>query len=295
MGGKRRSDRYSLFTIRYSLSSFGWLATAAVLLMASTVPMHAFDESKYPSWRGVWQQLPGSGSSWDPEKPAGAAQEAPLTAEYRAIYEDSLKKEADGGLEADPTRRCIPAGFPRVMMAVRPMEIVIMPGATYFMLQEFNTLRRVYTDGRKFPADFEPSYTGYSIGEWRPSAPDGKYDTLVIETRGIRGPHTYDSSGVPFHKDGEAVITEKVYADQANPEILHDEITTVDRALTRPWTVRRSYRRAGKEALLEWSEHLCVEDESRVEIADQIYKLSPEGLLMPVRKGQKPPDLGFFK
>jgi hypothetical protein len=276
-------------------SSSRWFA-AAVLLMASTGPMHAFDESRYPGWRGVWQQLPGSGSSWDPTKPAGAAvQEAPLTAEYRAIYQGSLKKEADGGLEVDPARRCIPTGFPRVMMAVRPMEIVIMPNATYFMLQEFNTLRRIYTDGRKFPADFEPSYTGYSIGEWQASARDGKYETLVIETRGIRGPHTYDASGIPFHKDGEAVITEKVYADKNNPDILHDEITTVDHALTRPWTVTRSYRRAGKEALLEWSEHLCIEDESRVEIADQIYKLSPEGLLMPVRKGQKAPDLGYFK
>lgn len=277
-------------------SSLECLATAAMLLMASTGPMHAFDESKYPSWRGVWQQLPGSGSaSWDPTKPTGAAEEAPLTAEYRTIYQDSLKKEAEGGLEADPTRRCIPAGFPRVMMAVRPMEIVIMPKATYFMLQEFNTLRRVYTDGRKFPSDFEPSYTGYSIGEWQASARDRKFDTLVIETRGIRGPHTYDSSGIPFHKDGEAVVTEKVYADKGNPDILHDLITTVDHALTRPWTVTRSYRRAGKEALLEWSEHLCIDDESRVEIADQIYKLSPEGLLMPVRKGQKPPDLQYFK
>jgi hypothetical protein len=292
MAETRGSIRHSLFAIRW----LRWLPAAAVLLMASTGPMHAFDESKYPGWRGVWQQLPGSASSWDPTKPAGAAaQEAPLTAEYRAIYQESLKKEAEGGLEVDPTRRCIPAGFPRVMMAVRPMEVVIMPNATYFMLQEFNTLRRVYTDGRKFPADFEPSYTGYSIGEWQASARDGKYDTLVIETRGIRGPHTYDASGIPFHKDGEAVITEKVYADKGNADILHDEITTVDHALTRPWTVTRSYRRAGKEALLEWSEHLCIEDESRVEIADQIYKLSPEGLLMPVRKGQKAPDLGYFK
>jgi hypothetical protein len=175
------------------------------------------------------------------------------------------------------------------------MEIVITPDATYFMLQEFNTLRRVYTDKRKFPADFEPSYTGYSIGEWQGSARDGEYDTLVIETRGIRGPHTYDSSGIPFHKDGEAVITEKLYGDKDNPDLLHDEITTLDHALTRPWTVTRSYHRAGKEALLEWSEHLCLEDENRIEIAGQIYKLSPEGLLMPVRKGEKPPDLGYFK
>jgi hypothetical protein len=276
-------------------SLLGLVAKSAVLL-ATLTAAQAFDESKYPSWRGVWQQAEGGrNSSWDPSKPAGAGQQAPVTPEYRAIYEASLKKEAEGGIEVDPTKRCIPAGFPRVMMTVRPMEIVITPNATYFMLQEFNTLRRVYTDGRRFPADIEPSYTGTSIGQWQGADRDGKYDTLRIETRGIKGPHTYDASGVPFHKDGEAIVTEKLYADKADPNILHDEITTADHGLTRPWTVTRSYRRAGREALLDWSEYVCTEDESRIEIADQVYKLSPEGLLMPVRKGQKPPDLGYFK
>ena len=38
------------------------------------------------------------------------------------------------------------------MIATQPMEIVITPNAFYFMLQEFSTLRRIYTDGRKHPA-----------------------------------------------------------------------------------------------------------------------------------------------
>src|SRR5438876_11222760 len=148
-------------------SSLALVVTAAVLLATSTAAP-AFDESKYPNWRGQWQQLGGGQKAWDPSRPPGiAGQEVPLTREYRAIHEANLKNETEGGVEADPTARCIPAGFPRVMMAVQPMEIVIMPLATYFMLQEFNTLRRVYTDARKFPADFELSYTGYSIGEWQ--------------------------------------------------------------------------------------------------------------------------------
>jgi hypothetical protein len=263
-------------------------------LLATLTAAHAFDETPYPNWRGPWQQL-GSHSAWDPSKPPGAAQQAPLTPEYRAIHEATLKGEAEGGLEADPTKRCVPAGFPRVMMAALPMEIVITPNATYFMLEEFNTLRRVYTDGRKFPDDFELSYTGYSIGRWQATDRDGKYDTLLIETRGIKGPHTYDASGIPFHKDSEAVVTEKLYADRANPNILHDEITTVDHALTGPWTVTRSYSRAGQQTLLDWSEYLCIEDTGRVQIGDQIYKLGPDGLLMPIRKGQKRPDLKYFK
>ena len=276
-------------------SSTGTFALAAALTL-SIVGARAFDEAKYPSWKGQWLQLGGGQNSpWDPTKPPGAGQQAPLTPEYQAILEARVKSEAEGGLGIDPTARCIPAGVPRVMMAAQPMEIVITPGATYFMLQQFSTLRQVYTDGRKFPDDMEASFAGYSVGQWQDTDGDGRFDTLVIETRGIKGPHTYDASGIPFHKDGEAIVREKVYADKADPNILHDEITTADHALTRPWTVTRSYRRDAQQARPEWSDFVCSEDTTRVQIGDQSYKLSPEGLLMPVSRGQKAPDLKYFK
>jgi hypothetical protein len=255
----------------------------------------AFDESKYPNWKGQWVQFGGNQElSWDPTKPPGAGQQAPLTAEYQAIFEANVKRAAEGGGGVDPTARCIPGGVPRVMIAAKPMEIAITPDATYFMLEQFRTLRRVYTDGRKFPGFFEPSFTGYSIGEWRDTDGNGRYDTLLIETRGIKGPHVYDASGIPFHKDGDAVVNEKVYADRVDPNILHDEITTADHALTRPWTVTRSYRRNPVGTQPEWNEFTCFEDGTHVQIGDQNYKVSPEGFLMPVRQGQKPPDLKYF-
>jgi hypothetical protein len=276
-------------------SSTGTFVLAAALTM-SIVGAQAFDETKYPNWKGQWLQLGGGQDSpWDPAKPSGAGQQAPLTPEYQAIFEASVKSEAEGGLGRDPTARCIPAGVPRVMMAAQPMEIVITPNVTYFMLEQFSTLRQVYTDGRKLPNDLEPSFAGYSIGQWQDSDGHGRFDTLVIETRGIKGPHTYDASGIPFHKDGEASVREKLYADKTNPNILHNEITTTDHALTRPWTVTRSYRRDAQQAKPEWSEFVCNEDTTHVQVGDQNYKLSPEGLLMPVRRGQKPPDLKYFK
>ena len=70
-----------------------------------------------------------------------------MTAEYQAIFEANVKRAAEGGVGIDPTVRCIPSGLPRVMIA-------ITPDATYFMLEQFRTLRRVYTDGRKFPDFF---------------------------------------------------------------------------------------------------------------------------------------------
>jgi hypothetical protein len=274
--------------------------TAAFALAATlSLPFNgaqAFDETKFPDWNGQWVQPGGTQNpAWDPARPSGTGQQAPLTPEYQAIFEASVKTEAAGGPAADPTARCVPAGMPRVMMAIEPMEIVITPSATYFMFGRLNSLRRIYTDGRRFPGDIDPSFTGSSIGQWQDSDGHGRFDTLLIETRAIKGPHTYEASGIPFHKDDQAVVTEKLYADKADPNLLHDEITTRDHALARPWTVTRSYRRDARQGEPEWLEITCQDDSRLLQVGDQSYKLSPEGLLMPAIKGQKPPNLKYFK
>ncbi|MEA2988296.1 MAG: hypothetical protein QOG83_1007 [Alphaproteobacteria bacterium] len=273
-----------------------WIGAIALLatLAAGLHGARAFDESKYPAWKGQWLRAgSGQGAPWDPSKPGGLAQQAPLTPEYQALYEANLKDQAAGGQGADPSFRCIPVAMPRVMIAVQPMEIVISPDATYIMLELFSTLRRIFTDGRTWPKDFEPSFSGYSIGQWQDTDGDGRYDTLVVETRGIKVPHTYDSSGIPFHADGEAVIKERIYSDKDNPNVLYNEVTVADHALTRPWTVKRSYRRDPNPQPM-WFEYQCTEDNHHVQIGKENYVISGDGYLMPVRKGQAPPDLKYF-
>ena len=81
--------------------------------------------------------------------------------------------------------------------------------------------RRIYTDGRGFPEDEEPTYVGYSVGKWLDT--DGRFDTLEVETRNIKTPRTYDQAGIPFAEDGQAVVKERIFLDKANPDILHDE------------------------------------------------------------------------
>ena len=61
-------------------------------------------------------------------KPPGRLQEAPLTAEYQAIYEANLTDQASGGQGVDPTYRCLSPGMPRIMHAYSPMEIVVTAG-----------------------------------------------------------------------------------------------------------------------------------------------------------------------
>jgi len=271
------------------------LALAFAVLAFTTDDGAALDATQYPDWKGQWMRLgSGQGAPWDPAKPWGAGQQAPLTPDYQALFEANLRDQAAGGQGSDPSYRCIPTGMPRVMIAVQPMEIVVTPDATYVMLELFGTLRRIFTDGRDWPKDIEPSFAGYSIGKWEDTDGDGRFDTLVAETRAIKGPHSYDSSGIPFHQDGRAIIRERISSDKTNPNVLHNEITSIDSALTRPWTVKRSYRRVPvKEPI--WSEYVCSENNRHVQIGSENYVIGADGLLMPTRKNQSPPDLRHFQ
>jgi hypothetical protein len=264
------------------------------LVGALTIPMvgaRADDGGKFPDWNGQWRRV-GVGNQWDPTKPAGLAQQAPLTAEYQAIFEANLADQAAGGQGTDPLYRCVPPGMPRQMTVVFPMEIMIMPSTTFMAFEQGNVLRRIYTDGRGWPQDREPSFAGYSIGKWIDEAGAGRYDVLEIETRGFKGPRVYDPAGIPLHKDNESVVKERLFLDKANSDLMHDEITTIDHALTRPWTVTKTVRR---ERNPMWYENNCMEDNHHVEIGAESYFLGGDGTLMPAKKDQLPPDLRYFK
>jgi hypothetical protein len=266
-------------------SLIGAAALAATLCVAGA---WAHDESKYPDLKGQWVRAVAGATQWDPTKPAGTGQQAPLTPEYKATYDAILAKTAAG---AGPLETCLPPGMPRAMIAYEPMEIIVMPDTTYIMLTYMSEFRRIFTDGRKWPAEVEASYAGYSIGEWQDTGRDGRFDTLVVETRGLKGPRTFDASGIPLHEDNQSVVKERIFLDKANPNILHNEITVTDRALTRPWTVTRDYRR---ENAVEWDEHVCSETNQNVQIGKETYKVGTDGLLTPTRRDQPPPDLRYF-
>jgi len=270
--------------------TIGALALTSALLMTIGVAQ-AFDDSKYPDWNGQWRRPPGVNNQWDPSKPR-LKEEAPLTPEYQAIYDANLRDQEAGGMGTDPTYTCIPDGMPRAMNVIFPMEIVIMPKTTYILIEYLTMLRRIYTDGRDFPKDFPPSFMGYSIGHWVDTDGDGRYDQLEIETRNLKNPRAFDSSGIPLHADAETVIKERIYADKANPDVLHDEVTTIDHALTRPWTVVKNYNRVRNEI---WVESICQENNDHLKIGNDVYMRSADGFLMPAKKGQPAPSLKYFE
>ena len=250
----------------------------------------AADTATYPDWSGGWERST-PGAAWDPSKPGGLKQEAPLKPEYQAVFEANMKALRDGDEGYNGHARCLPAGMPRTMLAYEPLEIIVTPDTTY-VRDYFNDIRRIYTDGRRWPEKIDPSFNGYSIGEWRDEDGDGRYDTLVVETRGFRGPRVFDATGIPLSDDNKTVIKERIFLDKNNHDLLRDEVTTVDDALTRPWTVMRTYNREHDPL---WPDFVCAEDNHHVVIRGESYFTNAaDGNLMPTRKDQPPPDLRYF-
>jgi hypothetical protein len=65
----------------------------------------------------------------------------------------------------------------------------------------------------------------------------GKRFAVVVDEAHSRA---YDATGLPLAFDNQSTFKERIYRDKADPKILHDEITVIDHALTRPWTVDKS-------------------------------------------------------
>ena len=270
--------------------SIGAIMLAAALFVA-TDGAQAFDEAKYPNLKGQWNRI--GAPRWDPSD--RSYEKAPLTPEYKAIYEANLKDQQGGGQGTDPTYTCLSPGMPRIMNVYEPMEIVVTPETTHILIEHIHDSRRIHTDGRDWPKeDAEPSFRGHSIGQWIDEDGDGRYDVLVAETRHLKGPRSYDSSGLPFHSDNQTVIKERIWLDKADPNLLHDEITVIDNALTRPWTVVKNYRRDQAKHPI-WHESICAEHNQHVAVGKEDYFVSSDGLLMPTRKDQPPPDLRYFR
>ena len=247
----------------------------------------AHDDAAYPNWRGQWTR--SVGTQWDPTKPPSRGQQPPLTAEYQAIWEVSLAEQRRGGQSYKPQVRCTPSGMPQMMIGYEPFEFIVTPQMTFMRMVYMHEYRHIYTDGRAWPEKITPSFAGYSIGKWVDQDGDGKYDVLEMETRGFKGPRIFDPTGIPLHADNQTVIKERMYL--TGEGAINDEITTFDNALTRPWTVTRKYKR---ERAANWAEYVCQEHNTLLMLQDETYFIREDGLLMPSRRDQPPPDLRNF-
>ena len=172
--------------------------------------------------------------------------EPSLTPEYMAKWEAISKSRIAGSSEYDYSAKCLPPGMPAMMNMAYGMEVMQNKNKITFFSELNDALRRVYLDGRKPTQKIldDPTYAGYSTGHW-------EGDTLVVDTVAL---HT-QSFIEGFTPHSEAMtVHERIRL--AAPDLLEDRITVTDpKALTKPWSTVKTYRKAGpgKDELREFA------------------------------------------
>ncbi len=195
---------------------------------------------------GIWISQGGIG--WTPGIPPGRGQKPPLTAEYAKLFEGHLADAAAGKPTGDPTAGCLPPGMPRVMTMTYPMEITMGTDRIMIYAEWDEQLRRIFIDGRPLPVDPDPTYNGESVGHW-------EGNLLLSTAYGFKLETNLESSGLP--KSDKAIAYERIWL--ADDDTLRDEITLVDPvALSKPWTVTKTYKRAPPDFELE--PYVCLEN-----------------------------------
>lgn len=206
--------------------------------------------TELPDWSGTWWvDHPGilDTSTVTPAAADGATPgdrtHPPYTPEFEKRYQDVIERRKQG-LPADPAKFCMPAGMPRLLSWPFGVEFHVTPEMTHITWEFDAQVRRIYTDGRESPniEEIFPTWTGYSIGHW-------EGDTLVVETVGIKEPRTID--GAPDQTidrtggvlSGEHRISERIR--KTAQDTMEIDVTITDPvALTRPWTFKKTFRRA---------------------------------------------------
>ena len=173
---------------------------------------------------------------------AGRGSGPSLTPEYAAKRAALLANNP----EDNQTANCLPPGMPGIMGQPYPMEFLLTPGQVTILIEAYNQIRHIYTDGRKLPEEPDPTFHGTSVGRW-------EGDTLVVDTVGF-SPITQIANGVS-HSDKMRILERFRLAD---PDTMTIETTITDSdALTMPFTSSRTLRRHRDWTL---AEYICEEN-----------------------------------
>ena len=133
-----------------------------------------------PDFAGVWS--PDRNFIYDIRDALKPGEDLPLQPWAAKLTRERMSKD-------DPEANCLPTGVPR--LAPYPWNIVQTPKYTYFLFEgNIHSFRQIFMDGRKHPADPDPTWYGHSIGSW-----DG--DTLVVDTVGFNDKFWFDFKGHP--------------------------------------------------------------------------------------------------
>lgn len=171
----------------------------------------------------------------------------PMTRATAARYSASLEARKAGKPTFDTIQTCRPHGFPRILFASYPIEVLQEPRQVTFIHEVHHMPRMVYLD-LTLPKleDMEPTWMGQSAGHW-------EGDTLVVETQGFNDLTTLDRAGLPHST--QMRVTERIR--KLDSDTLEDLLTIDDpAAYTKPWSTRVTYRR---QPGLRLKEYVCTD------------------------------------
>jgi hypothetical protein len=167
----------------------------------------------------------------------------PMTRAAAAQYAGHVRARKAGKPDFDTIQTCKPHGFPRILFAAYPIEVLQEPKQVTFIHEVHHMPRPVYLD-LTLPKleDMDPKWMGESAGHW-------EGDTLVVETQGFNDLTTLDAAGLPHST--EMRVRERIR--KLDPDTLEDLITIEDsKTYTRPWSTRVTYKRQPGRRLREY-------------------------------------------
>jgi hypothetical protein len=185
-----------------------------------------------PDWTGVYGRTKGA-LAFDPDGPpqADALPTAKFTPEYHAKLLKAFE-DLKNGIEYDPLSQCVPPGYPRWLDVPFLREFVVRPDQTTMIAEAFNSVRRIYTDGRDhLHEDYQyPEENGDSVGVW-----DGK--KLITHTNMLMA-HMYERSQGFYSDQVEGV---EIWQKVSDRELVAYVWIYDPPALEEPWFTRQSY------------------------------------------------------
>ena len=193
-----------------------------------------------PDFSGIWN---GGGPIGDIKQGLMPGEEISLTPWGKKIMDSRLSKD-------DPEANCLPTGVPRI--APYPWRILQTQTHIFYLFEgNIHSFRQIFIDGRKHPADLDPTWYGDSIGTW-----DG--DTLVVDTIGFNDKFWFDFAGHP-HTEQLHIVERFRRPDLGHLDI---EATITDPgAYTRPFTM---YGHSVLQANADLFEYICNENNQDV-------------------------------
>jgi hypothetical protein len=163
------------------------------------------------------------------------------------------KTLAERDVTQDPHNYCMPDIVPRTTpFPFRFFQNYTSKAPTHLVIVyegNIHSFRQIFMDGRKHPAELDPTWFGHSIGRWE------NKDTLVIDTVGFNDKFWFDRKGTPHT---EQLHTIERYT-RPNMGTLVNTVTIEDPgAYSRPFTVTFNARlQAPGDELMEY---ICQEN-----------------------------------